>query len=184
MGRGGKVSVPQQQVDPRQRALEQMATKTATSKWLRSQNPLKKRIARLEVAWREGLQWIAEDVQKMFGNFTTIADAYDEIDVNVAAVKSLMVDKGLITEEEFSDRREALIKLIQEERKRRQAELEKLEEQARLQEEDPEEAERVAEAEKKARDGSRVDPELVKMRQKAEKAKDYRPPEAFTFGGE
>jgi len=144
--------------DRRARLLEELGTASGTDNWASSTHPVKKRIGRLEVAWREVLQWLLEDIRKMFKNFETISDAYDILDVNIAAVKSLCVDKGLFTEEEFKARQKYIFGVLDAERTRRQAELEAAQARQR------EEAARPPE--------ERVDPELVRMHESAKATTD------------
>lgn len=171
--KGRKHKVGRQGLSPRERVLESLPTLANTEKWLRSTNPVKKRIASLERVWRGGLDWLLNDIQKMFTNIELLAEGHDNIDLNVAALKSLMVDKGVITEEEFAERRQKLFAITQKKR------MKMLEEARRAEEE----AERVKEAEEKAHDGSAVTPELPRMRKAAEDASGHVPPEAFEFGG-
>ena len=143
----------------------------ATDAWLHSDNAVKKRVARLEVAWRDGLQHVFDDIQRIFGNFAVISDAYDTLDINMAAVKSLCIDNGVFTEEDFSGRKDVLIKLLNTERARRQEELEK----------------QQAELEKKKReaDENQASPELQRMHKAATDTTDadHFPSEATIFGG-
>jgi hypothetical protein len=110
----------------RRKILESLTNDAMTESWATATNPVKRRIGRLEVAWRDGIQWLAEDIRKMFLNFTTIADAYDIADVNLAAIKSLCIDKGIFTDEDFEVRRAVIMKFVDEDRQRRQAELDEL----------------------------------------------------------
>ena len=110
----------------RRRLMEALAGEAMTESWSTSSNPVKRRIGRLEVAWREGIQWLAEDIRKMYLNFTTVADAYDIADVNLATIKSLCVDRGIFTDDDFDARRAAIMEFVDAERKRRQAELDEL----------------------------------------------------------
>jgi hypothetical protein len=178
VGKGRKR--PQQSSADRRAALfEQLGTASATSRWAQSGNPVKKRIAALEVAWREALQWLFEDIQKMFGNFSVIGDAYDDLDMNVAALKALMIEKGVITEDEFQAKKKYFVGVLNKERRRRQSELQNLQRHAE------EEAKRVAEAEEAALDGSTVSSELKRMHKAAlETGKNPElPSEATIFGG-
>lgn len=157
----------------------------ATDKWAQSENPVKRRIGRLEIVWREAVQWLSEDVSAMFSNFGTIADAYDTLDINIAATKTLLVEKGVFTEEEFQARRGYLIGVLNAERQRRQDELQRL--QAEAQERDEVEA-KAQEAESKAWDKSTVTPGLKKMHRKSKEAGEtenlYIPDGATVFGGD
>lgn len=147
------------------------------SKWATSSNPVKQRIGQLEIAWREGLQGLMEDIRKMFQNFETVGDAYDTLDVNIAAVKSLLVEKGVFTEEEFAKRQRYLFGVLDKERRRRQAEL----------------ASKLAEAQVRTEgksadvvaDKNIVDPGLVRLRDKAVATTDadHVPVAATMFGG-
>jgi len=153
-------------------------------KWLNSSNPVKRRVAALEATMRGGIDGFAQDIANMFENFKIIADAYDSQDVNTAALKSLLLKKGIITEDEFQEERQYFIKVLNDERARRQAELEKLQQEA------AEEAEReaemdaaVKEIEAQAADGSKVTPELRRMHKAAVEAgkAPEDPPEATRF---
>lgn len=161
----------------RARLLEELGTATGTDGWAKSTNPVKKRIGRLEVGWREAIQWLLEDIRRMFKNHEDIADAYDVVDVNIAAVKSLCVDKGIFTEEEFKARQKQLFVYVDAERRRRQVELE-----AKLAEE---RAKKEGKSGDVVADKNVVDPGLVKMRDSAADTagKDHEPDSAYIFGG-
>lgn len=131
--------------------------------WAKSPNPLKRRIARLEIAWREVMQGLFEDIRRMFENFVLISDSYDKLDINIASVKSLCVQKGIFTEEEFKERQQYLFGVLDRTRIAKQAELDRLVAQV--------EAER------------NVDPKLVRMRKAAEEAENYIPKSATILGG-
>jgi len=160
---------------------------SATDAWAKSTHPVKKRVGRLEIAWREGMQWMAEDIQKMFRNFAIIGDAYDQQDLNVAALKGLLLEKGIITEEEFQAKRGFFSKLLIAERERRQAELKAVQEAAEAkQAEDAEIEAKADEAALGAADGSTVTPELKRMHKAAQEAgsDELHVPEGVTvFGG-
>jgi hypothetical protein len=172
----------QRSAQQRAHALEMLGTAAATASWQRSDNPIKRRIATLEVGWREAMQWLLEDIQAMFQNFGIVADAYDQLDINIAALKAVLIEKGVITEEEFAAKQQHFIGIINAERERRQQELEKMQQEQEL--EDEAEAARVAEAEAGATDGSHVDPQLQEMRRRAVEAGESSdlPDGAFIFG--
>ena len=154
----------------RAQILERLGTAASTDSWARSSNPVKKRVGRLEVVWREAIQWLLEDIQRMFQNFAVIADAYDEVDINAAALKSLLVEKGVITEEEFASRRGILKDMLIQERTRRQEEMERL---------------KAEEKERRDREDAESDPnaDLRRMKKAAESAASNPiPNEAFIFG--
>jgi hypothetical protein len=137
----------------RERLLDELMTGAMTENWAKSPNPVKRRIGRLEVGWREGIQWLAEDIRKMYLNFTTVSDAYDILDVNLAAIKSLCIDKGIFTEEQFTLRRDDIMAYVDAERTRRQAEMEAIAEAARVEAAKPPE--------------EKVDADLVRMHDSA-----------------
>ena len=144
---------------------------SATDRWAQSTNPVKKRIGRLEIAWREGLQWLAEDLQKMFQNFRVVGDAYDRLDVNVAAIKAILIEKDIITHEEFEEKQTFLIGILNAERQRRQEELQRLQRESDAAALERAELERkAAEAAEGAADGSTVTPELKRIHQAATEA--------------
>ena len=149
----------------------------AGDKWATSSNPVKQRIGQLEIAWREGLQGLMEDIKAMYANFVTVSDGYDIIDVNIAAVKSLCIDKGVFTEEEYVARRKAIFGILDRERLRRQKELE-----AKLAEA---EAKKAGQAGDTVADENIVDPQLVRMREGAKSTTDddHIPAAATVFGG-
>jgi hypothetical protein len=137
----------------REKLIDELMTGAMTENWAKSPNPVKRRIGRLEVGWREGIQWLAEDIRKMYLNFATISDAYDILDVNIAAIKSLCIDKGVFTEEQFTARRDDIMAYVDAERTRRQAEMEAIAAAAK------------AEAEKSPEE--KVDADLVRMHDSA-----------------
>jgi len=167
--------------------LQEMSS-SVTEAWAKSTNPVKKRIGRLEVAWREGMQWLAEDLQTMFRNFETIGDACDTLDVNIAAVKALCIEKGIFTNEEFAEKQVSLTGLLNKERLRRQAELERLQKEAAAQAVvDADLEAKAAEAAAGAADGSHVTGDLKKMHKAATAAGEPKeidvPAGATVFGG-
>ena len=153
----------------RQQFMQEIASLAHGDKWATSDNPVKRRIGRLEIAWRDGLQGVMSDIQTLFSNNAIVADAYDIIDVNLAAVKSLCVDKGVFTEDEFLARRAQLFGILDRERARRQVELDEKLKAARELEEG-----RVIEHE----------PELVRITKAAAATvdSDHVPPQATIFG--
>lgn len=161
----------------RQRFMAEIASLSVGDKWSTSTNEVKRRIGRLETAWREGLQGLMGDIQAMFQNHATIADAYDILDVNIATIKSLCVEKGVFTEAEFTARQQYLFGVVDRERQRRQAELEAKLAQAR-EEAEGRSGDIVA-------DKDIVDPELVRLRERASetRASDHVPEHATIFGG-
>ena len=158
--------------DRRAQFMERVAQLSSGSKWATSANPVKQRIGQLEIAWREGLQGVMEDIRSMFLNFQTMGDAYDTVDVNVASIKSLLIDKGVFTEAEFQERQAFLFKVLDAERVRRQVELE---------------AKRAATPSGLGAptNGGAVDADLVRMRNEAAATTDadHVPPQASIFGG-
>lgn len=166
--------------DKAQKALEGAPLPGNIDAWLRSSNPIKKRVAQLERAFYNGITRISNDMLAMFQNFELVADAHDATEVNLAAVNELLIEKGVFTNEEFQEKRQKFIRVLNEyrEKAKRAAELE-------AQGVTSAEKEDVLEAETTAADGSKVDAELISMRRKviATDEQDHFPPEATIFGG-
>ena len=160
---------------------------SATSAWLKTDNPIKRRIASLEVAWREGIGWLVNDIQSMFSNFAVLIDGHEKVDINVQALKSVLIEKGIITDEEFQAKmvywQEVYERVREQKEEQRRAAEEEAERQAEL---TTEERNQVAEAERQAMDGSKVDQDLVDMKRAAIAAAEDESPypsEATVFGG-
>jgi hypothetical protein len=191
MGSGGKKGArrkgpPKKSMD-RLQILQDLRS-SATDLWVQSANPVKKRIGRLEVAWRDGIQWLSEDIQKMYQNFQVVGDAYDRLDINIAAIKAILIEKQVFTEEEFRVKQGFLIGVMDRERMRRQAELKRIQEEADAAALKQAEVDaKAAEAEAAASDGSTVSPELKRMHQAATAAGESDeievPVGATVFGG-
>lgn len=164
--------------EQRERILEQMGATAGVDGWSKSQNPVKRRIGHLEVAWREVLQWLMEDIRKMMANFGVISDAYDTLDVNIAAIKSLLVSKGIFTEEEFIDRQQYFFGVLDAVREQKQQELDSI--LAGLKER------AAGRSGDTVEDPNIVDPVLVRMKASAEATTDadHIPVQATVFGGE
>lgn len=147
----------------------------ATTAWLRSENAVKRRIATLEVVWRDAVEFLAQDIQAMFGNFEVIADAYDIVDINTAVLKQALIEKGVITEEEFQAKAGELRKVLHRVREKKARELEELRKKAE------EEVEEVADPDQP----DQPDRDLVRMKKAAEEAGRAGgfPSSATIFGG-
>jgi len=136
---------------------------------------VKRRIAALEAAVSDGIDFLTEDIQRMFQNFTLVADSHDQHELTIAAIKGVLLDKGVLTEDEFQAKRNYFLRLMQEDRERRQKELE-----AKLAEAEEAEVKEEPEEDDPNKD---VDPELKRMKQAAVSAGQSRsdPPEATMF---
>ena len=141
----------------------------------KAKSPLKKRLDNLEKIIADGIDELVLDNRNLHHNDTIIAGAMEEHDETIAAIRSLLVDKGLLTDEAIDSRR---------------AEVRKIREDVRAEAIRKEEALAAKKAEdlkaaEDAADAARPDAELVLMKGKAEQAgKESGFPEgSFVFGG-
>ena len=159
----------------RRRLAQSLQSFSRSEKWAASSNAAKRRIAALEAAVTDGIDLLAEDIQGMFQNFALVADSHDSHELTIAAIKGVLLDKGVITEDEFQEKRSYFVDLMNKDRERRQAALDKALKEAEAKElkEEPEEDDPHAD----------VDPELKRMRAAAAAAGQSRsdPPEATVF---
>lgn len=129
-------------------------------------NKVKERLEKVEKVQSQGIDLLIREVQRLDGNDRVIAEGFEDIDLNAATLRSLLVQKGIITDEEFGAEKARLVAL--------KLQAQKQAEQKRKEEEATAEAERMLES----------DDELVRMKNAAESAgQEGHPEEAFIFGG-
>ena len=138
-------------------------------------NKWKKRLEVLEKTLTDGIDRIVLDIRNIYNNEQVLAAGLDELDENTATIRALLVAKGVFTDEEFDAKKQELQNIKARVQAKRQEEQEKAEELARQKQD----------AERRADDGSNVDPELLRIKKAAEVAgQDSDHPEgAFIFGG-
>jgi len=132
----------------------------------------KKRMAVLEAVMSQGIDQLISEVQRIDYNVNIIAGALDDIDINVATLREIFKEKGIVSAEEFFAKKEVVIeakrKAIEAAKEAQEAAREELTRKAKEMEEHPD-----------------VDPELVAMKQNAEVAGEEvdHPEGAYIFGG-
>lgn len=123
-------------------------------------NTLKKRLEAVEGTLRQGTDWLVQEIRNLYANEQIISEALEEQDVNIAAIRSLLVERGVLTDSAIDARRGELTDIKARVRAKKEQELQ--EQEGRPQ----------------------ADPELLRMQDAAiEAGKDGHPPEAFIFGG-
>lgn len=158
------------------------------SKWLSSSNPIKRRIAALEVAWGPGIGNLAEDIVSVYRVIESLMSVGQQQEATILAMKSILIDKGIVSEEEFDERvlkARAYLAIVEERHVRdRDAE-----EHAALMEEELNEKLRQTLAEKAPDESAEealrdVNPELLRMYRAATSQEESDVPEgAYFFKG-
>lgn len=94
---------------------------------------LDERIAALEKIQSNGLDWLATEMKSLFQNDNVIGQAVEEHDTTLAALKALLVEKGIITDAEIEAKREEIDRIREDAMKARkkEAELRQVAEQAK-----------------------------------------------------
>jgi hypothetical protein len=138
-------------------------------------NPLKARLDVVERVMSDGIDNLINEIRRVDGNIHIIAGGMESIDDNAAALRALLVAKGILTDDEVDG------KIVEIRDIRQKARDEAIRKAAEAEKEAAEEAEKAEEEEKKFKD---VDPELRRMKEAAEGAGEESHPEgAFVFGG-
>jgi len=134
-------------------------------------NPTKQRLDVLERVMSNGIDQLIREIQRVDYNINIIANALEDIDINVATFREIFKEKGIVSAEEFFAKKETVI----------EAKREALEAARKAQEEALAEAERKK---KELEEHPGVEPELIAMKQAAEVAGEEvdHPEGAFIFG--
>jgi hypothetical protein len=61
---------------------------------------IEERVQVLEKVQTGGIDWLAKEVQGLFHNDNVIGSAVESHDTTIAAIKALLIEKGIITESE------------------------------------------------------------------------------------
>lgn len=69
---------------------------------------LEKRVEVLEKVQTDGIDWLASEVKGLFHNDNVIGQAVEDHDTTLAALKALLIEKGIITEDEVSAKRKEI----------------------------------------------------------------------------
>ena len=125
-----------------------------------SKEGLKRRVKTLETVVSDGIDQLILEVRRLDGNIRVLAEALEQHDTTIAALRAIIVESDVATDDEIDAKRK---------------ELEGIRNKVR------EEAERKAEEANKKY--ANVDPELKAMHKAAVEAKDEHPKEAFIFDG-
>jgi len=134
----------------------------------KSKNIVKRRLETLEKIQTDGIDWLAHEVRGLYHNEQLLASAMEEQDNLLAAMRALLVGKGICTNQEIDDKKKE-VEGIRQRAIEAQKEQEQEQEQAR---------------EKEAQEALQPDPEMDRMKRAAESAAgEGHPTEAFIFGG-
>ena len=91
-----------------------------------SKTNIEERLKVLEKVQGDGIDWLAKEMQGLFHNDGVIGEAVEDHDTTLAALKSLLIDKGIITEGEVQAKRAEIDKMRADSQKARQQEAEML----------------------------------------------------------
>lgn len=89
-----------------------------------SKKSIEKRLEVVEKIQSGGIDWLAKEVQGLFQNDNVIGEAVEDHDTTIAALKALLVEKGIITEDEVQAKRKQINKMRADAQKARQKEAE------------------------------------------------------------
>jgi len=62
---------------------------------------LKARVDTIEKVQTEGIDWLATEIKSLFSNDSVIGEAVESHDTTIAAIRALLVSKGILTDEEI-----------------------------------------------------------------------------------
>lgn len=66
------------------------------------------RVRALEKIQSGGIDWLAKEMQGLFHNDRVIGSAVENHDTTIAALKALLIEKGIITEDEVEAKRKEI----------------------------------------------------------------------------
>lgn len=89
-----------------------------------SKKSIEHRLEVIEKIQSGGIDWLAKEVQGLFQNDNVIGEAVEDHDTTIAALKALLVEKGIITEDEVQAKRRQIDKMRADALKARQKEAE------------------------------------------------------------
>lgn len=94
---------------------------------------LEKRIETVEKVQTDGVDCLVNEIKRLFHNDDVIGEAVEQHDTTIAALKALLIDKGIITEREVLDKRKEIdqIRVKAMEARKKEAELCYVAEQAK-----------------------------------------------------
>lgn len=87
---------------------------------------IEERVQLLEKIQGGGIDWLANEMKGLFQNDDVIGSAVEEHDTTIAAIKALLVEKGILTEREISTKKEQIDRMRAEAVKAREKEAEML----------------------------------------------------------
>jgi predicted nucleotidyltransferase len=89
-----------------------------------SKKSIEKRLEVIEKIQSSGIDWLAKEVQGLFQNDNVIGEAVEDHDTTIAALKALLAEKGIITEDEVQAKRKQIDKMRADAQKARAKEAE------------------------------------------------------------
>ncbi len=94
---------------------------------------IEERVQVLEKIQSGGIDWLAKEMQGLFHNDGVIGEAVESHDTTIAAIKALLIEKGIITEAEVEAKRAEIDRLRADAEKARaqEAELRNMADQAK-----------------------------------------------------
>jgi hypothetical protein len=85
---------------------------------------LEQRIAVMEKIQADGIDYLVTEIRRLFDNDAVIGQAAEDHDTTIAALRSLLVDKSVLTDDEIGDRRGTINGLRERAEKERAKEME------------------------------------------------------------
>tara|TARA_Y100000296_G_C4973578_1_gene157112 strand:+ start:114 stop:461 length:348 start_codon:yes stop_codon:yes gene_type:complete len=76
-----------------------------------SKRSIDKRVGAIEKVQSDGIDWLATEIRNLYSNEQLLADAMETNDTTVAAIRALLVEKGILTDSEIDRKREELDKM-------------------------------------------------------------------------
>ena len=73
-----------------------------------SKASIEERVQVLEKIQSGGIDWLAKEVQGLFHNDGVIGSAVEQHDTTIAAIKALLIEKGIITDAEVQAKRKEI----------------------------------------------------------------------------
>ena len=66
---------------------------------------LEARMAAMEKVQADGIDWLVKEIQVLFRNDNVVGEAIENHDTTIAAIRALLVAKGILTDKEIDEKR-------------------------------------------------------------------------------
>lgn len=87
---------------------------------------IEERLETLEKVQGDGVDWLAKEMKGLFHNDAVIGQAVENHDTTIAAIKALLVEKGILTDDEIEAKRKEIDRIRADAMKAREKEAELL----------------------------------------------------------